>query len=75
MKFNSSKEALNWMLNNPLKKLYDQYGNYYLWGPYSNVIEYHYEVDIENWIWDMDRITIDEFLEYDLSDDNYLETE
>lgn len=75
MKFNSSKEALNWMLNNPLKKLYDQYGNYYLWGPYSNVIEYHYEVDIENWIWDMDRITVDEFLEYDLSDDNYLETE
>lgn len=75
MKYINAKDALNWMLNNPLKELYDQYGNYYLWGPYSNVIEYHYEVDIENWIWDMNRITVDEFLEYDLSDDNYLETE
>lgn len=75
MKYTNAKDALNWMLNNPLKKLYDQYGNYYLWGPYSNVIEHHYEVDIENWIWDMDRINADEFLEYNLGGDNYLETE
>lgn len=74
MKYTNAKDALNWLVNHPLEKLYDQYGNFYLCGPYSNVIEYHYEVDIENWIWDMDRINADEFLEYDLSGDNYLET-
>ena len=37
--------------------------------------EHHYEVDIENWIWDMDRINADEFIKFDLSGDNYLETE
>jgi hypothetical protein len=74
MKYTNAKDALNWLVNHPLEKLYDQYGNFYLWGPYSNVIEYHYEIDIENWIWDMDRINADEFLEYDLSGDNYLET-
>lgn len=74
MKFDKSQDALNWLVNHPLEKLYDKYGNFYLWGPYSNIIEYHYEIDIENWIWDMDRINTDEFLEYDLSGDNYLET-
>lgn len=74
MKYTNTKDALNWLVNHPLEKLYDQYGNFYLWGPYSNVIEYHYEIDIENWIWDMDRINVTEFLEYDLSGDNYLET-
>ena len=74
MKYTNAKDALNWLVNHPLEKLYDQYGNFYLWGPYSNVIEYHYEIDIENWIWDMDRINANEFLEYDLSGDNYLET-
>ena len=74
MKYTNAKDALNWLVNHPREKLYDQYGNFYLWGPYSNVIEYHYEIDIENWIWDMDRINADEFLEYDLSGDNYLET-
>ena len=74
MKFDKAQDALNWLINHPLEKLYNQYGNFYLWGPYSNVIEYHYEIDIENWIWDMDRINADEFLEYDLSGDNYLET-
>ena len=74
MKFDKAQDALNWLINHPLEKLYNQYGNFYLWGPYSNVIEYHYEIDIENWIWDMDRINTDEFLEYDLSGDNYLET-
>ena len=74
MKYTNAKDALNWLVNHPLEKLYDQYGNFYLWGPYSNVIEYHYEIDIENCIWDMDRINANEFLEYDLSGDNYLET-
>ena len=74
MKYTNAKDALNWLVNHPLEKLYDRYGNFYLWGPYSNVIEYHYEIDIENWIWDMDRINANEFLEYDLSGDNYLET-
>ena len=74
MKYTNAKDALNWLVNHPLEKLYDRYGNFYLWGPYSNVIEYHYEIDIENWIWDMDRINANEFLEYDLGGDNYLET-
>ena len=74
MKYTNAKDALNWLVNHPLEKLYDQYGNFYLWGHYSNIIEHHYEIDIENWIWDMDRINADEFLKYDLSGDNYLET-
>lgn len=30
------------LINHPIEKLYNQYGNFYLWGPYLNVIEYNY---------------------------------
>ena len=71
MKFTDAKSALNWMLNHPLKGLYNEYGNYYLWGPYSNTIEYwHFLGDWEDedgnlypGDWDMDRWSADEFLE------------
>lgn len=42
MKYINDKDALNWFINYPIEKLYDQYGNFYLWGPYLNVIEYNY---------------------------------
>ena len=67
MIFKNSKEALNWMIQNPLKKLYvDEYGNYVLWGPYSNVIEYWHYIGGEDEgydPWDMDHMSIDEFIE------------
>jgi len=75
MKFNNSKEALNWLVNNPDKRLYvDEYGNYVIWGSYSNIIEYwHFLGDYEDedgnlypGDWDMDRMSADEFIkEYD----------
>lgn len=70
MIFNNSKDALNWMVNHPLEKLYvDEYGNYVIWGPYSNVVEYwHYIGDEDECYdpWDFDRLSSDEFLkEYD----------
>lgn len=83
MKFNKAQDALNWLINNPLKKLYDEYANYYVLIPNSNIIEYYH--NLGDWEdedgnfypgdWDFDRINIDEFLEYDLSANNYLETE
>ena len=67
MIFKNSKEALNWMIQNPLKKLYvDEYGNYVLLGPYSNVIEYWHYIGGEDEgydPWDMDRMSIDEFID------------
>lgn len=75
MKFNNSKDALNWLVNNPDKKLYvDEYGNYVIWGPHSSVVEYwhflgDYEDEDGNFYpgdWDMDRMSPNEFLkEYD----------
>ena len=35
VKFNNSKEAVKWLVDHPLDKLYDEYGNYVIWGPYS----------------------------------------
>lgn len=63
IKFNNARDAANWMLNHPLEHVYDEYNNYWLLGPYSNVIEYNYEIDIENLIWDMDRYSVEEFIE------------
>jgi hypothetical protein len=67
MKFSDSKSALNWMINNPLKKLYvDEYGNYVIWGPYSNVVEYWYYIGGEDEgydPWDFDRLSPDKFIE------------
>jgi len=66
MIFENSKDALNWMVNHPLEKLYvDEYGNYVIWGPYSNVVEYwHYIGDEDEGYdpWDFDRLSSDEFL-------------
>lgn len=67
-----NKEAISWMVNHPLKELYDEYGNYFIWGPYSNVIEHHYEIDNENAIWDFDRYSVEEFLK--IFEDLELET-
>lgn len=67
MKFSDSKSALNWMINNPLKKLYvDEYGNYVIWGPYSNVVEYWHYIGGEDESydpWDFDRLSPEEFIE------------
>ena len=71
MVYNNSKDALNWLINHPLEKLYvDEYGNYVIWGPYSNIIEYwHFLGDWEDedgnlypGDWDFERLSIDEFL-------------
>ena len=63
VKINNSEEALNWLINHPMQKLYDQYGNFVLYIPASNVIEHNYEIDIETATWDMDRYTQEEFIE------------
>ena len=67
MIFNNSKDALNWMVNHPLEELYvDEYGNYVIWGPYSNVVEYWHYIGGEDEgydAWDMDRMSIDEFID------------
>lgn len=66
MKFSDSKSALNWMINNPLKKLYiNKYGNYATCVPHSNVIEYWYYIDGEDEDycgWDLDRLSLEEFI-------------
>lgn len=66
MIFESSKDALNWMVNHPLEKLYvNKYGDYVIWAPYSNVIEYWYYIvgeDVEYDPWDFDRLTIEAFI-------------
>lgn len=64
-KFKSSnqRDVLAWLKAHPLEKLYDQYGNYILWGPNRKVVEHNYEIDNENAIWDMDSYSEEEFLE------------
>ena len=66
MIFENSKDALNWMVNHPLEKLYvDKYGNYVIWGPYSNIIEYWHYIGGEDEgydSWDFDRLTIEAFI-------------
>ena len=65
VKFNNSKEAIKWLVDHPLDKLYDEYGNYVIWGPYSNVIEYwHYIGDEDEGYdpWDFDRLSLEEFI-------------
>lgn len=81
-RFDNPQDALNWMLNHPLEKLYDEYGNYYLFGPYSNIIEYWYyygdsEDENGNLIpgdWDYDKISCDQFLNDTWNPNDYLET-
>lgn len=69
--FKNVKEMLSWMKAHPLKNVYDKYGNYLIWGPYSNVVEYwHFlgdSIDEDgNFIpgdWDYDRLSEEKFLE------------
>ena len=65
VKFNNSKEAIKWLVNHLLDKLYDEYGNYVIWGPYSNVIEYWHYIGGEDEgydPWDFDRLSLEEFI-------------
>ena len=65
VKFNNSKEAVKWLVDHPLDKLYDEYGNYVIWGPYSNVIEYWHYIGGEDEgydPWDFDRLSLEEFI-------------
>ena len=58
---NNAKDALEWLRQNPRKELYDEYGNYYWYVPDDNIIEYYHQID--DWNWDMDRLSEVEFLE------------
>lgn len=60
MVFNNSNQAFQWLIDNPEKRLYDQYGNYVIYNPNSTYIEYHYEIDF--WTWDFDEMEEDEFI-------------
>lgn len=70
--FGSAKEMLEWMKAHPLKNVYDEYGNYLIWGPYSNIVEdWRFLGDSEdedgNFIpgdWDFDKLTEEKFLEF-----------
>ena len=65
VKINNSKEAAKWLVDHPLGKLYDEYGNYVIWGPYSNVIEYWHYIGGEDEgydPWDFDRFSLEEFI-------------
>lgn len=76
MEFKNSKEAADWMIEHPEEQVYDQYGNFAAYYPDSYDgphVEYNYEVDIENWIWDMDKMSIEEFI--DRFDGTILETQ
>ena len=39
MKFENSSEAIDWMMEHPLKRVYDQYGNYAVYVEESNMVE------------------------------------
>lgn len=65
VKFNNSKEAVKWLVDHPLDKLYDEYRNYVIWSPYSNVIEYWHYIGGEDEgydPWDFDRLSLEEFI-------------
>ena len=69
MKFNSSQDQLNWLLNHPHDKLYDQWGNYYVLADTGNYLEYHhYEIDYDEdgndiSFWDYDLENFADFLD------------
>lgn len=73
MKFNNSKEAADWMIEHPEERVYNQWGNWVAYFPKSYGgphVEYNYE--IEEWLWDMDKMSIEEFI--DRFEDTPLET-
>lgn len=57
---NNAKDALEWLKENFRAKLEDEYGNYYLYVPNKNIIEYHHQID--EWDWDMDKLSEEDFL-------------
>jgi len=77
MKINNVRDALNWLINNPEKKLYDKYTNYYILASTGNYIEFHhYEVCIDDEgndssFWDYDLFNFSDFLKCNVD----LETE
>lgn len=81
MEFKSSSEALDWMMEHPLERLYDQYGNYVVYVEESNIVESFYFTgdyedengNFEPGYWDMDKYAPEEFVE--AFDDVQLETQ
>lgn len=71
MEFKSSSEALDWMMEHPLERLYDQYGNYMVYVEESDTIESFwftgdYEDENGNFepgYWDMIKYSPEEFVE------------
>lgn len=57
---NNAKDALEWLKENPRVRLEDEYGNYYWYVPDEKIIEYHHQID--EWDWDMDRLSEEDFL-------------
>ena len=57
-------DAIHWLVNNPMGKLYDEYGNYITWGPYSNVIEFYRleNADDNDHYENLERYSVQEFL-------------
>lgn len=50
MKFNNYKDALNWMKEYPIKhQIYDEYGNYFIWGSTTNSIRFIYFEDTNSY--------------------------
>lgn len=71
MKFESSSEALDWMMEHPLKRVYDEYGNYAVYVEDSNTVESFWftgdwedaDGNFEPGYWDMDKYAPEEFIE------------
>lgn len=71
MKFESSSEALDWMIEHPLEHVYDEYGNYAVYIEDSNTVESFWftgdweddEGNFEPGYWDMDKYAPEEFVE------------
>lgn len=64
MKQMNAIDAIHWLVNNPMGKLYDEYGNHIIWGPYSNVIEFYRRenADDNDHYANLERYSVQEFL-------------
>lgn len=68
VRFENVQDALLWLMSHRNSyennsKLFDEYGNYVIHSPYRNIIEYYYEIDLENGDWDFDRLNYEEFID------------
>lgn len=71
MKFKNSSEAIDWMMEHPLKRVYDQYGNYAVYVEESNMVESFLFIgewedadgNFEPGYWNMDKYAPEEFVE------------